>query len=372
VSGVAIAGGLLYLAEVERRSATSIEFARQAMSLADSEPGLGAERALEALSHAPTKAATTALRVNLAKLPIRVVKIAEGYNLSSPAGIAFAPDGQRVVIAESKAKARLIDVKTGREEFEIAGNGSPMVNAHWSPNGALLAAIDKNGTSFIYETATGKRLAVMDGELHWRATKGENGVSAVVLFDHNVQVVELDQFRNWKTLREVTPLGYKGPKDKPFESFYRELSPDGRRIATLVVEGQRGQVIITDLDSGQASRTELALESPGGLAWSPQGNLIVAKSLNGFAIVDTATAQVSFAEDTRNEISLEDVSFSPDDKDLRVELCLPQYCRYPLVQLTFGVWGQSRNGIRELPHTQDQAIKRVQRLGFHGLERTIT
>ncbi len=313
-AGLAVLGGLLYLAEVQRSSATSLQLANQSMALADSDPELGTVRALEALARAPTRAATTALRVNVAKLPMRQIKITEGsYDLSAPVGIAFAPDGKRMFIADRQPKARVVDVQTGRDEFEIVGGG-PIIDGRWSPDGTLLAAITSDRKTFVHETVTGKRVATNDGELYWQQAQAASAVSATVLLDRSVQLVELDRSGNWKNLGEVRPAGYAGPRIKPYETSLHQLSPDRRRIATLAGQGERRDILVTDLDSGRLTRTQLRSPAPNGLAWSPQGQYLVANSLLGFVVVDNRSGQVLFVEDTGSDISVEDVSFSPDGK----------------------------------------------------------
>ncbi|HET9485737.1 MAG TPA: prolyl oligopeptidase family serine peptidase, partial [Xanthomonadales bacterium] len=53
-----------------------------------------------------------------------------------------------------------------------------------------------------------------------------------------------------------------------------EWSPDGTRIAYVAVDGDKPQIHVRWIDSGATARVTQLTESPGGLAWSPDGELI--------------------------------------------------------------------------------------------------
>jgi WD40 repeat protein len=315
VFGALVVGGLLYLAEGQRRSANSFELARQAMALADSDPELGTSRALEAVALANSSAATSALRVNLAKLPSLQLPIAEGYDLGSPMIVAFSTNGQQMLIADRQPKARVVDVQTGRTRFEVTGSGKAIIDGEWSPDGVLIAVVDDQRNTFILDATTGKRVALIDGEVHWRRSNPPAGRMAVVLTDKSVRVVEFDPSGNSTQLREIAPQGYSGPRISPFDASSRTLSPDRGKLATLVAESGPARVIVKDLDTGR--ETQVAIASPAslrGLTWSPDGRYIVANSLFGFSVVDAGTTRIWFTQDSRSTTTVEDVSFSPDGK----------------------------------------------------------
>jgi WD40 repeat protein len=192
----------------------------------------------------------------------------------------------------------------------------PIVDGRWSPEGALLAAITKDRKTLVYDAATGKRIAVNDGELYWHPSQPGARVSATMLLDKSVQLVELEQSATWKILRDLMPAGYAGPRIRPYDMSY-ELSPEGLRIAALYGRGENIDVLVTDLNSGQVIRTPLHYPQyplPRGLAWSPQGEYLVANSLTGFSILESRSGAVLFVQDSGSQITVEDVSFSPDGK----------------------------------------------------------
>jgi WD40 repeat protein len=311
MAGAAVVGGLLYLAQGQRNSARSFELAQQAMALADSDPELGAERALEAISLANSSSvAASALRVNLAKLPSLQLPIAEGYDLGSPMAVRFSPDRRQMLIVDRQPKARVVDAQTGTTRFEVTGDGSPLIDAQWSPDGTLIAVVDDERKTLLLNSATGTRVAKIDGELQWR--RSSSALAAVILTDKTVKLVELDHSGALKQLREVAPRGYEGPRLEPFDSSSRTLSPNGRKLATLSAEPAPARLIVNDLDTGRAAELTIATPaSPNGLAWSPDGRHIVVKSLFGFSIIVVEPLRIWFTEARQNEIIVEDVSFSP-------------------------------------------------------------
>jgi WD40 repeat protein len=290
----------LYMAGARGRTARSNELAGQAMSVVRSDPELATLLALEAANQMDTPAAVSALRVALAQLPDLQIVVAPGADLSTPRAIAFAPDGRRMAIADPRAKPRVVDVETGTVSELGPDRAAPVEKLAWSPDGALIAAVDEEGHTVVYDAATDKRVAEADGELHWRSAPGKSGVSAVILRGGTVHVVELERSGAWRTLGEAPNPG-------------GSLSPDARRLATLADDTRR--LTITDLESGQVTSRVLDGPTDGGLFWSPKGGYLVAHALFGFVVVDARTLASTFSLEA-NEIIVEDLSVSPDETRL--------------------------------------------------------
>ena len=205
-------------------------------------------RALEAISLANSSSlAASALRVNLAKLPNLQLPIAEGYDLGSPMAVRFSPDRRQMLIVDRQPKARVVDAQTGTTRFEVTGDGSPLIDGQWSPEGTLIAVVDDKRKTLLLNSATGTRVAQIDGELQWR--RSSSALAAVILTDKTVKLVELDHSAALKQLREVAPRGYEGPRLKPFDSSSRTLSPNGRKLATLIAEPEPARLIVNDLEA---------------------------------------------------------------------------------------------------------------------------
>jgi uncharacterized protein YecT (DUF1311 family)/Tol biopolymer transport system component len=291
----------LYTAGARGRTARSNELAGQAMSIVRSDPELAALLGLEAANQMDTPAAVSALRLALALLPDLQIAVAPGADLSTPRAITFAPGGRYLAIADARTTPCLVDLES-RIVSELGASGAaPVENVRWSPDGALIAAVEKKGHTVVSDTATGKRVAETDGELYWRSSPGKSGVPAVILRERTVRVVELERSGAWRILNEVPNPG-------------GSLSPDGRRLATLAEDTRR--LTVTDLESGQVINRVVDGPTGVGLFWSPKGSYLVAHALTGFVMLDARSLASVFSLDANNEIIVEDLSVSADETRL--------------------------------------------------------
>ena len=108
-------------------------------------------------------------------------------------------------------------------------------------------------------------------------------------------------------VKEITPRGYSR------NSSDQEVSPDGQRLAVVADAGGKTRLTITNVTSGQTI-SQTGDFSSTGIVWSPRGAYLVSKWLNGFAVFDTQSLENPFVKDSGNEISVEDVVFSADEK----------------------------------------------------------
>lgn len=321
-AGVTVAsllGLALGAAEFQRRTAKSEELAAQSMQQSDKDPDQAFKLARAAVEQRETKLSTSALRLALAKVPDLVMPFTRRPPVSDEDFVeapkfAFAPDGRLFAIAEPEP--RIVDLETGRTILKIAGEGRKIADVRFSPDGGWLAVIDENHNTIVFDTAYGRAVTKVDGELHWRASPKVGAQQAAVLLEKTVQVGELNQAGNWRSSRKLTPRDYSRPaRDEVDLTASQSLSPDGRMLASLVTRNGVAQLTVTDLDTGKpVSRT---LGSPTGLskvAWSPKGSYLAAVSLNGFHVVESRSLKSAFQQDSGRVISVEDAAFSPNEK----------------------------------------------------------
>ena len=146
------------------------------MSVVRSDPELATLLALEAADQMDSPAAVSALRVALTRLPDVQVPVAQGADLSAPRAISFEPGGRRMAIADGRTAPRIVDMESGTTSDLRAGGAAPVANLRWSPDGALIAAVDTDGNTIISDAAKGNRVAETHGELYWRRSPGKGGV----------------------------------------------------------------------------------------------------------------------------------------------------------------------------------------------------
>src|SRR5207248_1355643 len=72
---------------------------------------------------------------------------------------AFSPDGRQVVTA-SEVGARVWDADTGLLRLALLENQGTVFNARFSPDGKLIATAGDDGTTRVWDAATGKVVAV--------------------------------------------------------------------------------------------------------------------------------------------------------------------------------------------------------------------
>ena len=301
------------------KTAKSEQFAAQSMQQGDRDPEQALRLARDAVEHRATPLSASALRVALAKAPDLSLSLtprtAGGEaDEAEPAAFAFAPDGSRIAIADKLL--RIVDLQSGGVVARLDAGGSSVTDLRFSPNGSWLAAIrdtaDQKKRTLVFDLVSRKPPTQIDGELFWRPSR-EGSQTAVVRFDKSVEVGALDPSGNWQASRKLAPRDYSQSTQGDGDVF-NEISPDGRQIATLSVRKNVSQLTLTDLDSGKSTSRKLPSPTPNKLLWSPSGAYLVAPSPSGFHVVESRSLKTVFHRDTGNDISVEDVRFSPDDK----------------------------------------------------------
>jgi WD40 repeat protein len=291
-----------FVANDASRLAGSNDLASQALGVAGSDPDRGTTLALEAIGKHRTPLAVSALRVAQAGLPELQASVAPEGGPDDP--IVFSPDGQRLVVADGEAGARVLDARTGKQLLQLGSDGKPPAAVAFSPDGKLVALADfEEGTS-VHDLATGKRLASVKGTLSWLAA-ADGAQRALRVRDGAATIVALQPDGSARALKSI-PL-----PDLSGASW--AVSPDGRRLAVVTEGGGRGALAIIDLTTGK-TLSETGPFASGGVAWSPKGSWLVSKWLTGFAVFDTSAPARPFVHDSGNEISVEDVAFSPDER----------------------------------------------------------
>jgi hypothetical protein len=170
-----------FVAEKESHSARSNDLANQALGSAESDPERGTSLALEAIGESRSPLALSSLRVALSNLPNLLVSVSPDAGVYDPVGVAFAPDERRVVIVDKQAGARVLDLESGQTVLELANDGKPLVSAAFSLDGAMLDVLDADENTVVYESASGRRITAIRGELRWLSPVTSSGPTALTL-----------------------------------------------------------------------------------------------------------------------------------------------------------------------------------------------
>src|SRR5262249_1953218 len=74
-------------------------------------------------------------------------------------GLAFSPDGTRILTTSYDKTARIWDANTGQELVRLDGHREPVTRAAFSPNGDRVVTICEDNTARLWEVSSGREIA---------------------------------------------------------------------------------------------------------------------------------------------------------------------------------------------------------------------
>jgi signal transduction histidine kinase len=192
--------------------------------------------------HAAPRPGTTMFSVNTETNVVLVLDWRSGQTVMSfpfPTSVqrmAWSGDGKHLALGGYTVDIHLWDVDTGRKRI-LTGHTADVRHLVFDPSGKHLASASSDGTSRIWETRSGRLLGVTDEG--FAEQFGEGGRLALSRFKGAVEV---------RSLRPSPVHGaYVGPGPAETSTWALDLSPDGRWLASLVVD--KG-LVIWDLIGG--------------------------------------------------------------------------------------------------------------------------
>ena len=179
-------------------------------------------------------------------------------------GVAWAPDGARLAMAL---------VPGGIEIVDLDGNVTAFVNAReprhvaWSPSGDLLAYVEGTAlmvadgrtaaTRTVTSMATNVRFPMWTPDERTLLFLGYTESGNTDLFAVSLDGTGLRNVTDTVDLFEDVPA----------------ISPDGTRVAMVIIEGSTQRIEVLNLDGGER-RTLLTMEGSGSAAWAPDGTAL--------------------------------------------------------------------------------------------------
>ncbi len=234
--------------------------------------------------------------------------------------IAVSPDGTRFATACSDRVARVFLVATMEQTLEIPNVTSWLHTADWSPDGAMIATGDNDGTCRVWNPETGEMLReIRTGHTIFKVSFSPDSRRLVTAADVSVQVWDVGQLPDAVGVHHVGPassprsepgtvlrafsapletsawLGYDhrfrqgtdgdgrtvfefGDETFAVDSYYTARSPDGRyRIET---DNVSLRTVLVDATTGE-SLAVLSEDSIYHSEWSPGGVRFMTGSVGG-------------------------------------------------------------------------------------------
>jgi WD40 repeat protein/serine/threonine protein kinase len=221
--------------------------------------------------------------------------------------VRFSPDGSKIATASRASLPCLWEVATGCPIGESEpGEPDPRILAiGFNPEGTLLAVAGDNGTVWLRETTTGRRLG--------RALRHEAAVSALAFSPEGRTLVcgcGDGRARLW-ALDGETPLVEFAHR---VEAGFVEFSPAGRSVATAC---QDGSARLWDAGTGKPIGEPLAHRAQVDcLAFNPDGTIVATGSQDGTVRLWDADTGLPIGPPLGHRGAVQALAFSPDARRL--------------------------------------------------------
>jgi len=189
------------------------------------------------------------------------------YNAGSGVlGVAWSPDGKRLVMGNWQGKVQAFDANTGLNgiNFQASDLYQRVEAVIWLPDGRSVAACGDDNRVWIWKAATGQLQRTYSGHTDWvisLACSPDGKYIASASFDQTVQV--------WEVATGRVVVIYRGHSDRICSVAW---SPDGNYIASASYDTT---VQIWEATTGRLIYTYTRHPNPVyTVAWSPDGQRI--------------------------------------------------------------------------------------------------
>jgi WD40 repeat protein/class 3 adenylate cyclase/energy-coupling factor transporter ATP-binding protein EcfA2 len=147
-----------------------------------------------------------------------------GGHVEEVPGLAFSPDGGRMITSSTDKTAKIWELPSGRLLMTLEGHGGTVQRAAWSPDGRLIVTSSNDGTAWVWDAATGELRTTLTGHTspiygvdfsadgRWLATAG---------IDSTIKLWEV------AALESALPMTLRGHAAAVYDV---EFSPDGSRL----------------------------------------------------------------------------------------------------------------------------------------------
>ena len=236
--------------------------------------------------------------------------------------VAWSPDGKTLASGSSDKTVKLWDLATGKLFATLQGHTETVYSVAWSPDGKTVASGSFDKTVKLWESATGKLLATLQGhtgEVESVAWSPDGKILASGSRDETVRL--------WESVTGKLLATLQGHTDTVYSVAW---SPDGKTLAS----GSYDKTVkLWDPATGKLLATlQGHTDSVYSVAWSPDGNTLASGSADKTVRLweGPVTSQIDLAEYLHSRwIRLvgSDVVWEPNDNllhDRSFEVVNPQ------------------------------------------------
>ena len=235
-----------------------------------------------------------------------------GMSVSS---LAFSPDGQILAVADEEGVTYLWNVASGRRMAVLPdpGRQASVDSVAFSPDGKVLAAGDGDGSTYLWSTATGKRIATLPHPGH------QASVDSVAFSPDGKTLATGDGDGStylWNTATSKLITAMRVPGGVSAVAF----SPDDRVLAS---EDADGATYLWDLVTGKHTATfsgGTADGVGGSVAFSPDGKTLAVADGDVYAgsarLWNVATGKLIASFSDPSGYAVSSVAFSSDGRVL--------------------------------------------------------
>ena len=227
-------------------------------------------------------------------------------------GVAFSPDGRRIVTGGPDNTGKVWDAVTGQELFTLKGHPGPVMGLAFSPDGKRIVIGSGDGYSpggaKVWDAETGQEVFTLKGRVRiWSVAFSADG-KRIVTGDGDVY--KPGKVKVWDAATGQEVMEINGHSNEVWSVAF---SADGKRIVTGCLDKA---VRVFDAETGKIVHT-LSGHTMGvwSVAFSPDGKRIFSGSEDRTVRVwDAGKGQELLA--LKGDSSVFGVAFSPDGKRL--------------------------------------------------------
>jgi Tol biopolymer transport system component len=187
------------------------------------------------------------------------------FSVAQPQGPDWSPDGSTIVFSTDSGALFTIPATGAAAGTAVRDEGDGRFldgsNASWSPEGDAIVAIDDRGGVFVVEVAgsSAPRRLTSIGRAGW-TDWSSNGI-----------VVSAFEDGDW-ALYLIDPENQAAPQlliDRPGDETAPAVSPDGRFLAFVGIDGNQQDLFVLDLGSGAVDQLTDDAAQELSPAWIP-------------------------------------------------------------------------------------------------------